>query len=47
MKEGEAQETMKDVLIMEKQGYQDRWKEENFSVSHASFPSMRERQSTL
>jgi hypothetical protein len=38
-KGGGAQETMKDALIVQKKN-QDRWKEENFSISHAAFPSM-------
>jgi hypothetical protein len=32
-----AQEMMKSALIVEKAGYQDSQKEENFSVSHVTF----------
>jgi hypothetical protein len=37
----EARETTKDSFIMEKGGHQDIQMEENFSVTHATFPSMR------
>jgi hypothetical protein len=30
---------MKDALITAKEGYWDSWKEEDFSVYHATFPS--------
>jgi hypothetical protein len=46
MKEG-AQETMKDALIAYQEGQRDGWKEEDFSVTHATFPSMRGWYSTL
>jgi hypothetical protein len=40
LKGGEAQETINDALTVENRGYQNRWKEENSSVSHAAFPSV-------
>jgi hypothetical protein len=38
---------MKDVLTAEEAGYWDRGKEEKFSISHATFPSVHEQNSTL
>jgi hypothetical protein len=39
--EGEHKKLMKDTLTVENRGFQDNWTEENFSVSHVAFPSMR------
>jgi hypothetical protein len=35
-----AQEMMNDALTAEKGGYRGRWKDENFLVSQAAFPSV-------
>jgi hypothetical protein len=38
---------MQDVSLMKKRGWQDHWKEENVSVSHAGFSSVRGHHLTL
>jgi hypothetical protein len=37
----EHMKMMKDTLTVEHRGFQDNWTEENFLVSHVTFPSMR------
>jgi hypothetical protein len=38
---------MKDALTAYQEGQEDSWKEEDFSITHATFPSVHGRHSTL
>jgi hypothetical protein len=42
-----AQEMIKEALTVYQEGQRDSWKEEDFSVTHAIFPSVRGWHSTL
>jgi hypothetical protein len=46
-KEGKQKKAMNDALVVEEGGYQDSSKEENFPVTHVTFPFVRARPSTL